>query len=447
MPHADSEFRAQRQEELLSEQHCLHFESSEDSKKTTSDGTQAASPLDHQNSSPAAGNHLFQALGIGKRFLRESGFRLRSAAARMGGLTSRAFKLARRLSGNTLASPLLCIAFVLLGGCAAGLLLDRPLSQDVTFNIECAELQTPYKWRIGLDTASSIELRDFRGTLDRIADLTISNLDQPQQSVKADHIDMDRSDDTRSGDAPLFTVSVASEGGRGPGSLTICPSATLRSAGRAVGAPLQLTSTGESAVLIEGEALSITNGYRLKVSMTPSSPSIASPKKLSLLAKNSTELVSASFKSRSTGSEATVTFATKGGSFEIRPENNLRNTSLVVGRCRSAKVVLHGKEADALSASSDASLTLDFLRSSDLTVKVGDSGLSVAGSGTIKSFKARGVEQLPTVLDELLKKENGLRGVWGVLGVIVILGAGIFVKRAFEMLARSLMPGPSSDEP
>jgi hypothetical protein len=224
----------------------------------------------------------------------------------------------------------------------------------------------------------------------------------------------------------------------------VAKNGTLSCDKNAPDAAVELSATGSCEVSIESEELAITDAYRLNFT-APDASSIGSPKKTSLVAKNPTELVRAVFASRSPASLATVSFPSKTLPIHLQADAE-KDASLSARHCRLTKLFISGKLNEMLSELPDESLTIEFEALSNVSVKIIDSALAVTGSGTARSVQARGVELLPTVLDQLINKQSGFKGVWALLAVIVLLGAGVFLKQAFEVLAKSLMPGPSLND-
>jgi hypothetical protein len=66
--------------------------------------------------------------------------------------------------------------------------------------------------------------------------------------------------------------------------------------------------------------------------------------------------------------------------------------------------------------------------------------LSISARGRVTSVKQDGQEMLPTRLADLMTAEPMTRGIYGGLVLFLLFTGGLLLKRAFDNLAKAVLP-------
>ena len=116
--------------------------------------------------------------------------------------------------------------------------------------------------------------------------------------------------------------------------------------------------------------------------------------------------------------------------------------SLAASACRVSSL-----RSDAVNVAPSSgqieNLRVDWLSPSTLALAVDHSdGLRVQAAGVARSVREGGRELLPTLFEQLARGAPERRGLFGVSLAILVMAAGIYLKRALEILAKLHLPDP-----
>lgn len=113
--------------------------------------------------------------------------------------------------------------------------------------------------------------------------------------------------------------------------------------------------------------------------------------------------------------------------------------------CRSVTLVrqgLDGQLGDPTSNVSQLEVEWTHLESTKISTAKDPPRFVIHANGTARDIHEDGRQMLPSRFEELAGRSTQRKGVLGVIGAIIILTAGILLKRALDVLAQLLLPDP-----